>query len=438
MRAQEYRAGTSNFRILFFRRIILGENRTVLPLVKTLVLAMVFLTSSSWAQTPRPGAAQKFEAARAAEAVKNFDEAIEDYREVVYRWPASAEAPDAQLRLALIVARTGKTAHALLEFQQVRTLFPESAAAATALQHMSTLYRWHRSQLGTVPTAPPHPDPFLSKVENTGLSESFEDPQSAFFDARNDLLVFDKHRKRVIRVGSSGEVLENTPFASPHAMARPGIGADGVSYLVDGELLRILGKTETLTLPNPQKKSEGSLKNITALGLSASHDLWATSSDLTGVLRFPVQRGASASKNAPEVVGVSLIPKNIRAIEFDYYGNVYFFDSKQGRILVTRPNGEIRTMLAADAASFRMTTITDFYIDLFNQLYLLDAEERVVAVFSIRDGGSQGLQFLPVTRVLWGQMNPSPEFRTVRTFAVANNGELVLIPRKSTRILKIY
>lgn len=401
-------------------------------LLWTVLIFIMVLAEPALGSAHPPEATQGFEAARTAEADRQFDHAIEKYREVVHRWPRSPEAPEAQLRLALLTARIGGVDHALLELQQVRNLFPDSPAAAKALEFLSTLYRWHRSQWNTSTTDVANSVPYQAKVLETGLTESFEDPQSAFFDRHNELVVFDKHRKRVLRFNASGEIRESIPFASPHAMARPGIEFNDESCVADGEVIRFLGKTESLTIPNPQKRTERNLKNITAIGLETSHSLWATSTDLTGVLHFTLPKAVA------EAVGVSVVPKNIRSIEFDFYGNVYFFDSKQARILVVNPHGETRTMIAPNVGSFHISTITDFYIDFYNQLHLLDAEERTIAVYSIREADGKDLHFQPLTRVAWGTLIAGPEFRSIRSFTVHESGEIYLIPRKSSKILRIY
>ena len=319
-----------------------------------------------------------------------------------------------------------------MEYQQVRALFASSPEAAVALQQMSTYYRWERTRIGTLPSGAPDPAPFLAKPLTTGLPEVFEDPRSALVNSSGQLVVFDKHRKRVFRFSLNGDLIETIPFNSPQAMARTGIGITGETVVADGELIRELGKPQSFNLPNPQKKSEGSLKNITALGLSASGDLWATASDLSGALRYSLERRTG------ETTATSLVPKNVRAIEFDFYGNVYLLDSKQSRILVISPSGETRGLISPDSGNLRLSTITDFYIDPFNQLFLLDGEDRAIAVFAIRAGADQKIEFVPLTRVAWGQLNPSPEFRSVRTFAVSGTGEMFLVAHKSARILKIF
>ena len=377
-------------------------------------------------------AVKVFEEARIAEEARQFNRAIESYRELVKRWPNSPKAPEAQLHLAHITACTGSPEQALLEYQQVRTLFGSSPEATMALQQMTTYYRWERTRIGALPSGAPDPVPFLAKSLATGLPEGFEDPRSALVNSSGHLVVFDKHRKRVFRFRPDGDLIESIPFNSPQAMARAGIGVTGETFVADGELIRELGKPDSFNLPNPQKKSEGSLKNITALGLSASGELWATASDLPGALRYSLERKTG------EITTISLIPKNVRAIEFDFYGNVYLLDSKQSRILVISPSGETRGLISPDSGNPRLSTITDFYIDPFNQLFLLDGEDRAIAVFAIRAGPDQKIELLPLLQVAWGQLNPGPEFRSVRTFAVAATGEIFLVAHNSARILKLY
>lgn len=357
---------------------------------------------------------------------------MDGYRELVKRWPNNPKAPEAQLHLAHLIACTGRPEQALLEYQQVRTLFGSSPEAAVALQQMSTYYRWERTRIGALPSAAPDPAPFLAKSLATGLPEVFEDPRSALVNSSGQLVVFDKHRKRVYRFSLNGDLIESIPFNAPQAMARAGIGVTGETFVADGELIRELGKPQSFNLPNPQRKSEGSLKNITALGLSASGELWATASDLPGVLRYSLERKTG------ETTATSLVAKNVRAIEFDFYGNVYLLDSKQSRILVISPTGETRGLVAPDSGGLRVSTITDFYIDPFNQLFLLDGEDRAITVFAIRAGADQKIELVPLTRIAWGDLNPGPEFRSVRTFAVSATGEMFLVAHKSARILKIF
>lgn len=384
------------------------------------------------AETLRRDALKGFEEARAAEALRQFDRAIEGYREVVERWPHSPKAPEAQLRLAHILACTDKPEQALLEYQQVRTLFSNTPEAAAAFQQMSTYYRWQRARIGKVPAASADAALFTAKPLAASLPETLEDPRSAFVNSSGQLIILDRHRKHVLRLSPSGELVESVPFNSPQAMARPEYGGRGEIFVADGDLIRELGKGQSFNLANPQKRSEGSLKNITALGLSATGVLWATAQDLSGVLKYSLEGRTS------ETIPLALAPKNVRTIDFDFYGNVYFLDSKQNRILVVSPSGEARATISPESGGIRLSSITDFCIDPFNQLFLLDAEERVIAVFAVRSDVEQKIQFIPLTRIAWGQLNPSPEFRSVRTMAVDIAGEVFLVPHKSSRILEIF
>ena len=384
------------------------------------------------AETPRRDAVTAFEEARAAEALRQIDRAIEGYREVVGRWPHSPKAPAAQLRLAHILACTDKPEQALLEYQQVRTLFSNSPEAAAAFQQMSTYYRWQRARIGKVPAASADAVPFTAKPLPISLPEVFEDPRSAFVNSSGQLIIFDRHRKHVLRLSPSGELVENVPLNSPQAMARSAFGGGGEIFVADGDLIRELGKGQSFNLANPQKRSEGALKNVTALGLSATGVLWATAQDLSGALKYSLQGRTS------ETIALALAPRNVRTIDFDFYGNVYFLDSKQDRILVVSPSGEARAALSPESVGIHLSSITDFCIDPFNQLFMLDGEGRVIAVFAIRSDVDQKIQLIPLARIAWGQLNPSPEFRSVRTIAVDMAGEVFLVPHKSSRILEIY
>jgi hypothetical protein len=395
-------------------------------------LGGIVLPPDGFAEAPRADVAKVYDEAQAAEQARQFNRAIEGYREVVKRWPGSPKAPQAQLHVAHILACTGRPEQALLEYQQVRTLFASSPEAAAALEQMSTYYRWERTRIGVTPAGAPDPAPFVAKSLGTNLPDVFEDPRSAFVNSSGQLMVFDKHRKRVFRFSLNGDLIEAISFSSPQVMARTEIGTASETFVADGESIRTLGKPESFGLPNPQKRSESGLKNITALGLSASGDLWTTSSDLPGALKYSVERKTG------ETTAVALVPKNVRAIEFDFYGNVYFLDTKQSRIVAISPSGETRATISPDSGNVRLSAITDFYIDPFNQLFLLDAEDRVIAVFAIRADWDQKIELLPLTRVAWGQLSPGPEFRSVRTFAVAGTGEMFLVAHKSGRILKVF
>lgn len=303
-----------------------------------------------------------FYAGDAARLGGRRDEALARFAELTSRYPRSSWNARGLLASARSLVASGQPLPAMERLQRLRTLFPATSDAVTALEWNTILYRLY--------VRPPDQPPFTFNVSIGGPTGRFRDVADIGLDAQNHLIVAAKAGITIL--GSGNEVLRSVNVADPRSIV---VGTSGRPVTIhDDGGLRDEGKPATMLATTT---SDGKVKPLKlAAGVTTSAgDVLVADRDLKTLLRF-------SADGRPKGEFARQIPaKRLAISDLD---EVAALDTDAKSIVVLGADGKVRVRIAERGAGYELRQPVDVKFDRLGHLYVLD--RAAVQVFSGQDG----------------------------------------------------
>jgi TolA-binding protein len=345
-------------------------------------------------------------AGEALRLVRRHDEALEHYRNVTLKYPRSPWSARALISAAVSLTQTGRPIAAIEGLQRVRSVFPGSPEALTALKWNTILYRLY--------VRAPAQTPYVYAGRNIGSAASrFRDVAALTIDAQDNVLL--AHRSAVSIFDAKGGLSRAIPAAEPSAIA---VAPDGApAFIRESSLVRENGRNITLLVPQtggaakPVEKAPSVLAGPTGSWFVADRENKAIqifSADgayerpfvSTAVDRFAMNTLGDVAVLDRDSKTIAIFDQNSRPIArvpakgegyaldepvdvaFDALGNLYVLDRGRGAVVLFTPQAKfLATFSIAQKAPGAFLRPVAFGLDSAARLYIFDERAEYVLVY---------------------------------------------------------
>ncbi len=351
--------------------------------------------------------ASMYFAGEAMRTVRQYDRALERYRDVADRYPASRWAARSLLGAAVCLVQTGKPIPATAALQRVRARFPASPEAATALGWNSILYRLY--------VRPPAQPPYVFSGRSIGSATArFKDVVGVRLDRNENVLLAQK--TSLLIYDAKGGLVRSIAADSPSALA---LDARGAPVVVRGNVMTFEAPPRTMSLA--VQDSEGKTRPVEEIAAAVvtsrgewlvadgkAKAIWVFSSAGKQLRRFGAQAADRLALDEADTVAmlnrddktVSLVDRDGKPagrvpargqgyelddpvdLALDAIGHVYVLDRGAGSILVfTRQGRLVASFSIPEGAPGAFRRPAAFGLDSAGRLYVSDDKVQRVQVY---------------------------------------------------------
>ncbi|MBI1748112.1 MAG: tetratricopeptide repeat protein [Acidobacteria bacterium] len=365
-----------------------------------------------------------------SERLQDYEGATQKYQRIRTEYSNSRDTPQALLNLAQHYTFQGNIKAALVQFQEVRNLFPDTTHAKQALASLTNLYRFYRAALlSGVNPAMSSAAAIYGSPRSISLSDVKElvDPHSFLVSDDDDLFLVDRAKKYAFKFRTNGRVTQTLSIMEPSAMA---IGADGGLFAAERDTVRrlLIKNAPVWKVAMPGSKGElRPLRRINSLAVDSNGDLYVVDTEVHAVVKYLV------SQRRNQMFPPSQNLRNIKEVAVDALDNVYLLDEKENTIRIYgsfgNPIGQVR-LAGAALAGRGISGPVGLALDSLNHLYVLDRGGAIQMYELIyRSNGAMEAKLL--NRVSFGgKFKEGPQ-----TLAVSRSGQLYVAAKKSGTVL---
>lgn len=301
-----------------------------------------------------------FYAGEALRLVRRNQEALERYQEVTLKYPTSVWAARALIGAAVCLTHTNRPVNAMEALQRVRTSFPGTPEATTALNWNTILYRLY--------IRPPSQIPYtFSGRMLGGANLKFKDVIAIALDAHDNVML--AHKTAVAVFDNKGSLVRSIASDGPTAIA---VTPGGLPVVVGANFLT-LESAQPIGLAIPQADGRPKpVDDIPAIVVTSRGD-WIVADRKMKALHLFSAPGkyvkqwmlASADRLAMNAEDdLAVLDRDSKTI------SVFDRDAK--------PIGQI----VPRASGYELDNPVDITFDTLGHLYVLDRSKATVFVFS--------------------------------------------------------
>lgn len=340
----------------------------------------------------------------ALRVARRYDEALERFRDVTIRYPASIWTARALIGSAGCLVQTGQPASAIEGLQRVRVQFPRTPEAALALNLNTALYRLY--------IRPPAQPPYVFSGRTLGApTDKFKDVAGVAIDPRDNVLL--AHGNGVAIFDGKGALLRSIRADSPSAIAfktGPVIVRKDTFVTESGQttvvgVMQTDGKLKPVEeIPAAVATSKGDwlvsdrksraillfsdagkfVRQFTTgiadrLALNAADDVAALDSDGKQVSIFD-RDGKAIGRIVTRGTGYEL--DNPVDVAFDALGHLYVLERNKGAVYVFNPQWKLVAGFSAPERSpGAFQRAVAFALDSAARLYIFDDRSQHLQVY---------------------------------------------------------
>jgi TolA-binding protein len=347
-------------------------------------------------------------AGEALRAGRQYDQALDRFREVTDKYPTSEWSAKALLRSALCLLRNPRPGAgaipATLALQRVRNQFPGSPEAATALKWNTILYRLYIRP----PAGQP---PYAFSGRYVGSAAKFKDVVSVALD-RNDNL-FLGYKTGVTVFDSKGEQVRSLLANDPSALA---LDVHGVPVLFRQNTLLAEGASRPISLSITQPDGKiRTIDDIPAAAMVSRGDWLIADAKANAVQLF------SAAGNYRHQFAAFAADR----LSLDESDTVLALNrNEKSLVVVDRENKQI-ARVSARGQGYQLEEPVDAALDALGHLYVLDRSLAEVFVFT-PEGRFATSFTIP-------EKNPGA-FRKASAFGLDSAGRLYIFDERVQRV----
>jgi TolA-binding protein len=301
-------------------------------------------------------------AAMAHRRAGRYAEAADLDRRVSLEYPASDAAAAAQFEIGQALALQGEAHRAMEEYQQVLNRFPQSEWAQPALERITTLYRLFGE------AAPSFALDAGYALDDIG--DHLKDVKAVTMAADGALWIASGKTRALVRVDGSGQLGRPLRVRDPRTLC---LGPRGEVVFASRDAVNLGTRDVRRFLFPPEKENDDPkrLDNILAAALTVGGSVLVSDEDRDRVLRFD-PKGKYLGTFPPHDIG----ERSVTRILVDPEGGILTLDRDPRLLRTWDENGKLlRTVGPAG-----LKKPCDVALDPFRNLYVAD-EELGVLVF---------------------------------------------------------
>jgi hypothetical protein len=384
------------------------------------------LSSFPSAQSAAPGAASPAQTpsgpdtllaqATRAETELRLDAARARLYQLLIEQPGTADAHNARLRLARLLALSKSAGEALAQCQLLRDeLARDHPLQQEALDIASVLAR--RLRAAQNPAAP-----YFASGDGAAARgiQRLDEPRAIVFEQNDRWVLLDEGAKRVYRVAGDAATSLATP-KDPSAVA-----------VLPGGVVAIAGSTGLATTASPGpvplagtwKGRARQAKEVRSMAVLSDGSLLVLDKDFEGVLRCQPATGACAPWGP---VGKFQV---VRVGPSDW---VYLLDDKGESVRVLDGAQRLITAFGPLVGAVKLEEVRDMAVDALHGIYLVDAKTKRFYVFHLAAGPDGKLSAALAGSALLPQEGDR-EMKNPSAIGVSPDGSVLVAGRSSSRI----
>jgi hypothetical protein len=389
------------------------------------VVASALLAAPLAAQTgaaragsaPGPGESL-LEQAAAAERDLRIGPAVDRLYQLLIEHPGTPDATAARLRLARLLALSGRLPQAILQCQLLRDELPPGDPQREEALALSTVLQ-RRLRAGRVPAAP-----YFSVTEPVPARgvQAIDEPRAILFESEERFLLHDEGAGRVYRAGpESGGVVPAPP--EPTAIAT----APGGNLFVAGKTGLVAmpaGRTSQLTATWGGRARQ--LKKVRSMAALPDGSLLVIDRDYQGLLRCQLA-GAACAPWGPA--------GKHRVVRVGPTGWVYLLDDRGEVARVIDAAQRQITVVGPIVGGVKLEKIADIALDGSHGLYLLDTDLKRVCVVHFGLGPDGRIAPLLTAAAALPQQGDRA-LKNASAIGVSPSGSLYVAGKSSSRVMR--
>ena len=298
----------------------------------------------------------------ALERLSQWQEAVDVYSQVVSEHANSSSAPSAQVAIGRSTVRSGDPFQGMLELQRARNQYPDTAAAAEALDLLTLVFRFYANPRFGRPIS------FQKDATFSPQVKELKDVLAVRLSP-NGIHVLEKGNKRVANFDATGKLTGSQPAADPQALS---VDAQGTLVLANQKGLSIGGRATILRVPD--ENGPKPLEKIRAATRDRFGDIYVYDDSQKKVLRFD----PSGNVKGPFPDST---PREALLLEVDSFGNIIILNKKDRSVDVFTPDGVRTARLQKRGAEWDLKKPVDVAVGQAGYIYLLDEDTGQVVVF---------------------------------------------------------
>ena len=300
-----------------------------------------------------------FRAAEASEDAGNSD-ALNRFNELAARYPGMPVVADGLLHAAALHAAAGESLKAMEALQRVRTRYPKTAAAATALNQLTILHRIY--------LRPPVVAVFGYTRSVGGGAGRIRDFRDLLVNRANHLLV--ATRNAVTEFGAVGEVVGTRQVSETEAAFLD--AQDHLFTIHDDGVIRGEGRSP-LALATARSNGRVEPIDIDAAAAISTGDLVVANRAQKTLVRF------SADGRPKGEIAKAIGARRLAVSQQD---NLAALDVDQRTVTILSRDGRVLGRVAERGTAYQLRQPVDIAFDALGHLYVLD--RAAVYVFTAR------------------------------------------------------
>lgn len=291
---------------------------------------------------------------------RRYDEALERYRDVAVRYPASIWTGRAMLRAASCLVQRGQAAAAMEGLQRVRAQFPGTPEAALAINLNTTLYRLYIRP-------PAQPAYSFSGRMLGGATDRFKDVAGVMIDPRDNVLL--AHGNGIAVFDAKGGLVRSLRAENPTAIAfRPQVGPVMVrkdTLITEGGQTTVLGIMQT----------DGKLKSVDEIpaAISTSKGEWLVSDKKSRAILVFSDAGKFVRQFTAALAG---------RLALDAVDDVAALDVDGKQVSIFDRDGKALGRITPRGTGYELDSPVDVAFDALGHLYVLERNKGAVYVFN--------------------------------------------------------
>jgi len=344
-----------------------------------------------------------YQASLVHSALGEHGDALEKLQRLLLQYPESGVRDLAQFEIGSNFMFMDNILQAMVEYQQVRNLYPDSPMAAAALDRLTLLYRLYFSSDAGL-------KPFSIDRGFALTGAMLRDPTYLLASGSESVYVADRGLNRILKVDIKSGGFEVIGSSRPDAIALTPAG-------------------QLVTLANRQLWAEGRRLDLLAPGTEPPELLNAIEAFSIGpqgqYYVWDKRRGQILSYRADlglERAFPSGVYKGLRDIAVDRFGDFFVLDSRGKRVIKYSPSGKRLKAIGPRIASVELRDPSFISVDDANNLYILDRRQR--SIYIINPAGELILSFQ------YGDL-----IRDARGLAVDSSGAVYVADRRQKTLL---